>query len=143
MIVHVYRNLHRDCLSIVAREGEHKGRVIGYADAVGLLDAHYKVSQSGRCRVLREQKKNVHAVILGELIGLRGFKSRLYVHSLLQGCSTDELAEMYLIGDVTTNGLYEVTYNPYTHEQFMYKDKKKPIEFSVCSVVMPHYIGAT
>ena len=67
MRVRVYYNLNRAVWSIKAMEGEFKGRVIGYADAVVLSNAHTVVSEAGRQRVLRERRKNVHAYIEGEL----------------------------------------------------------------------------
>lgn len=66
-IVKVYRNLNKGCLSVVAMTGENKGRVVAYTDQLRLLNAVFKVSQSGRERVLRERRKNVHAGIVGEV----------------------------------------------------------------------------
>lgn len=63
MKVSVYWNLHRNCWSI-----RHKGKVIGYADSLLLEDVTFKVSESGRQRVLREKKKNVHAFACGTLL---------------------------------------------------------------------------
>ena len=60
--VEVYRNLHRDCWSI-----RQDGVVVAHANSVGLTNCTFKVSQAGRQRVLRDQKKNVHAKIVGTL----------------------------------------------------------------------------
>jgi hypothetical protein len=68
MRVFVYFNLHRKCLSVKALEGERKGRVIAHADSVLLANATFKVSEAGRQRVIREQRKNVHAGVVGEMI---------------------------------------------------------------------------
>jgi len=69
-VVEVYRNLHRRCFSIRSVE---TGRVIGHAtDGVGLVRAEFKVSEAGRQRVLRERRKNVHAVVRGTLSILPG-----------------------------------------------------------------------
>lgn len=67
MRVFCYFNLHRLCFSVKALEGEHKGRVIAHADAVHLSGVEFKVSEAGRQRVLREQRKNVHAGAVGTL----------------------------------------------------------------------------
>lgn len=64
MKVKVYWNLHKKCFSV-----QHKGRVIEYTDHIILVNAEFKVSQSGRARVLREQRKNVHAFVAGEYCG--------------------------------------------------------------------------
>ena len=61
----VYFNLHKRCFSVKALEGPNKGRVIAHADAVYMEDCVFKVSEAGRQRVLREQRKNVHAGVVG------------------------------------------------------------------------------
>jgi len=40
-------------------------RVTGHTESVTLLEARFKVSEAGRQRVLREKKKNVHAIVEG------------------------------------------------------------------------------
>lgn len=68
MRVFIYWNLHKKCWSIKALSGENKGRVTGHALAFEVENAVFKVSEAGRQRVLREQRKNVHAGIVGDLI---------------------------------------------------------------------------
>ena len=63
MKVKVYYNLHKKCYSIVSLEKENYGRVIKHENYVPLTNAQFKVSEKGRQRVLREQKKNVHAYV--------------------------------------------------------------------------------
>jgi len=46
-------------------EGEHKGKVIDHVLGLALKDATFKVSRAGRERVIREQRKNVHAGVQG------------------------------------------------------------------------------
>jgi hypothetical protein len=58
-----------------------------------------KVSQAGRKRVLQEQRKNVHAGIVGEW--------------LEQGTPRE-----WMMWD-------EITYNPYKYETFVYKDNEE------------------
>ena len=67
MKVFVYFNLHRKCFSIKALEGANKGRVIDHAHSVALSNVTFKVSEAGRQRVLLEQRKNVHAGVVGTL----------------------------------------------------------------------------
>jgi hypothetical protein len=43
----------------------HNGRIVGYAEAVILTDVEFRVRESGRQRVLRERRKNVHAFVVG------------------------------------------------------------------------------
>jgi len=65
--VRVYKNLHLDCWSIKAMEGEDKGKVIAYSDEVTLTQVRFVISEAGRKRVLREKKKNVHAYVEGKV----------------------------------------------------------------------------
>ena len=105
--VFAYRNLHRQCWSVKALEGPLKGRVIYHANDLTLGWCDFKVSQAGRQRVLREQKKNVHAGVVGYL--------------------TD-------CGEITTDGIdldVPVTYNPYKYDSFV--DAR--CEVPVCSAL--------
>ena len=56
---HYYWNLHRSIWSEMLRS-----KVIGHHPNVVLYDCEFKVRQSGRERVLRENKKNVHAFVV-------------------------------------------------------------------------------
>lgn len=64
MKVDVYRNLHKGMYSV-----RHDGKVVAHAESVVILNPKFRVSQSGRDRVRRERRKNVHAMVTGELIG--------------------------------------------------------------------------
>lgn len=102
--VFVYFNLHKKCWSLKALEGENKGRVIAHEDFVTLVEATPKVSEAGRQRVLKEKRKNVHAGIVGYWED-RG------------------TASMYLLQlDLDP---YDVTYNPYKSNGFVYKETKE------------------
>ena len=68
MKVFVYYNLHRKLWSIKALEGDNKGKVIAHRHDVVLHKPKAKVSEAGRQRVLREQRKNVHAGVKGTLV---------------------------------------------------------------------------
>ena len=67
MDVEVYRNLHKGCLSVRC-----KGYVVAHLESITLEDVRFKVSASGRARVIREKRKNVHAVICGRVASLEG-----------------------------------------------------------------------
>lgn len=71
MQVRVYRNLHKNCYSIMARVA-NGWRVVAHAESVGLHGVTFKVSQAGRNRVLASGKKEVHAFACGELKAWRG-----------------------------------------------------------------------
>lgn len=101
MRVFVYFNLHKKVFSIKALEGEHKGRVIAHRGSLTLRDVTFKVSQAGRQRVLREQRKNVHAGVVGNWMG----------------CYEPAIA-----ANTTA-----VTYNPYKYESFVTKADDRPV----------------
>ena len=62
----VYRNLNAPgYFSVLADEGEHKGRVLGYARAVTLTNVTFKVQAGGYRRLQAEQVRNVHASAIG------------------------------------------------------------------------------
>ena len=71
--IEVYRNLHRDCFSV-----RHKGKVVGYLhdnEQLALTNVKFVVQPAGRAKVLRENKKNVHAFVRGEYVGFIGSRS--------------------------------------------------------------------
>jgi hypothetical protein len=94
--VFTYFNLHKMVFSVKALEGPNKGRVIAHTESIQLTDVTFKVSQAGRTRVLNEQKKNVHAGVIGT------FKS-------FDKASTECLKMAY--------------YNPYKTNQFLNGDE--------------------
>ena len=68
MKVRVYRNLNKKCLSVQSWVEGKGWRVTDHVQKIFLDNASFKVSQAGRRRVLAEQKKNVHAFIVGERV---------------------------------------------------------------------------
>ena len=68
MRVKCYWNLHKNTYSVMAMEGENKGRVIRYDNLINLENASFKVSEAGRQRVLRDRVKNVHAFVIGDMV---------------------------------------------------------------------------
>ena len=114
MKVEVYRNLNNGRLSI--RDAKTK-LVIGHADRVKLLDVTFHVSQAGRERVLREKRKNVHAVVRGYMVSAlfgEGYKGR----SLLEYVGYGDPMRVRSYHEVEP-----IKYNPYKASAFMYKDK--------------------
>ena len=61
--VRVYRNLHKNCLSI-----QQGGIVKCHAGNVVLKDGRFIVNKGGQARVRLEGKKNVHAFIEGMVV---------------------------------------------------------------------------
>lgn len=60
--VFVYWNLHKSLWSV--RDCKTR-KVIAHLHSLTLIDVKFKVSEAGRQRVLREQRKNVHAGVEG------------------------------------------------------------------------------
>ena len=56
----VYFNLRKNLFSV-----RQNGLVVAHKRFILLEDAVFKVSQAGRARVLREKRKNVHAMVKG------------------------------------------------------------------------------
>lgn len=61
--VEVYFNLHTHKWSV-----RQDGRVLLHCDAISIENAQLVVGKAGRQRVLREQKKNVHAFVRGYVV---------------------------------------------------------------------------
>lgn len=94
--VKVYFNLHNRLFSV-----QHGGRVVAHLPEVALKNVKFKVSEAGRQRVLREQRKNVHAFVEGEFEHKQTGEHK----TLPQG----------------------VSYNPYKHSSFVRTHDKSPI----------------
>lgn len=106
--VKVYFNLHNRLFSVMSG-----GKVVAHLPHIRLKDVKFKVSESGRQRVLENQRKNVHAYVEGT------FDHQPYnMFSLEQG----------------------VTYNPYKHEFFVRTHDLSPIYTAKAAVLKntPH-----
>lgn len=115
MKVFVYFNLHKKVFSVRAMEGENKGRVIAHTKTIELRDAVFKVSQAGRERVLKEQRKNVHAGVQGQWVDWSGDN---------------------------VDGLDAVTYNPYKYDSFVSVADQAPVRTAVRAVLNNRKIQA-
>ena len=65
--IEVYRNLHKNCFSI-----RKNGRVVKYLhdeDRLNMRDIKFAVQPAGHAKVIREQRKNVHAFVRGTFAG--------------------------------------------------------------------------
>jgi len=66
--VRVYRNLNKKCLSVQSWFKGKGWRVTDYVQKIFLDNASFQVLQAGRNRVLKQQKKNVYAFIVGKRV---------------------------------------------------------------------------
>lgn len=95
----VYRNLQTGSLSVRAKEGKHKGKVIDHISEVHLNDCEFHVNESGRQRVIENQRKNVHATVKGTLVDSK--------HKISNGIN--------------------IIYNPYKFSEFVTEDTHSPV----------------
>lgn len=59
--IHLYRNLHRDCFSVVGPDGS----VVAHVRSAGLRDVKFRVQPAGRRRAIASGTRNVHAYVSG------------------------------------------------------------------------------
>ena len=101
--IEVYKNLHTGTWSL---RDSKSGLVVEHPLCVVIYDAQFVVRPAGRLRVLKENRKNVHAFV-------RGTRGNL-----------DDVN----LGDFTLG----VTYDPYIHDSFVLRDNSTKIEFADC-----------
>ena len=99
--VMVYYNLHKQTFSVT-----YDSKVIMHADYVKLGDVEFRVRKGGKEKVSSEKSKNVHAFVIGRLLDYCEYPC-------------DELP--------VTDSNRIVTYNPYKHDSFVYKQSEEPI----------------
>lgn len=92
----IYFNLHLHVFSIkqqLVENGKKKWLVVGHGDNLKLSNPYFQVKEKDRLRVLEENRKNVHAFVIGSFEGID------------QEMETDDMDQIY--------------YNPRTVSQFM------------------------
>lgn len=105
----IYRNLHKDCFSVMRWNQEKKGyRLYQHVKDLEAYGVTFRVSQAGRARVLETKQKNVHAFVC-----CQEFK-------LASGAAN--------LGE-------EIYYNPYKMETFRIKSSDESI-LNADSVIM-------
>lgn len=57
MKVFVYKNLHKDCWSVKALEGENKGKVILHSNDLSLEHCEFRVQKGGQAKVRETKQK--------------------------------------------------------------------------------------
>lgn len=114
-------------------EGPDRGRVILLANAVALTDCTFKVGRAGRQRVLREQCKNVHAGVVGQLCafepkdagapagGLGAPLAKTVLH-------VPRLSAEHLLNALPGQAARAVTYDPYRFSTFVDEETLQPVQ---------------
>jgi hypothetical protein len=113
MKVYVYYNLHKHLWSVKALEGINKGRVIAHEDDIELFNCVFKVSQAGRERVLKENRKNVHAGVVGVWHRNAGIRTE-------------------------TKDMDKIRYNPYLFDSFVVADNLRRVS-NASTVVLTRF----
>ena len=106
--IEVYRNLHKKCFSV-----RHKGKVVGYlqdSEQLSLTNVKFVVQPAGHAKVLRENKKNVHAFVRGEYTG--------FINNLIEEMNFGPFHDL---------DFSNVSYNPYKSDKFIVESDGKPI----------------
>lgn len=93
---YMYRNLHQDCMSV-----KYRSKVILRTTFLYLVKVEFRVSESGRQRVIKTKHKNVHATLAMVSVS----DSAIY-------CQEDFVNQRVL------DKMVEVTYNPYAAGYF-------------------------
>lgn len=102
--VRVFRNWKHDCYSIM-----QDGRLKASARQLRLSDVEFRVRESGRRRMLRNRRKNVHAYAVGRLLD--------FVHP-------DDDRDLE---GMSGRGVY---YNPYEFPSFVDGETRSPVTFA-------------
>ena len=120
MRVWVYRNLKHGKQSTPLYSVMHKGKVIARKHRVLLSGVKFIVRESGRQRVLKEKRKNVHAFVVGDLVGKEG---------------------AFGIDENGPDLPCQVRYNPYDRGDFVYG--KTAVKGALGALLNEHGISAT
>ena len=104
MRVKVYFNITKRLFSVVALDGPSKGLVVQSVTNLVLQNCRFHVNESGRQRVLAQNRKNVHAYVYGEID-----------------------SSLLLPGQPVVGGI-EITYNPYKYSTFVIRETGLPID---------------
>lgn len=107
--VKVYFNLHTHLFSV---QDLRSGKVVAHGNNIILKNPTFKVSEAGRQRVLREQRKNVHAYVIGTYAGANE----------IQQLEQDFMQQAY--------------YNPYKLSTFVEKETQQPLHSAELAVMM-------
>jgi hypothetical protein len=99
--VMVYYNLHKHTFSVT-----YKSKVVLHADYVKLGDVEFRVRKGGKEKVRTEKRKNVHAFLIGELLD--------FCKHPCKDLPNESSSKI-------------ITYDPYKHDSFVYKDTEEPI----------------
>lgn len=123
--VQVYRNLNKPGVVYSLRDAK-TGRVVGYGSDVLLSNVKFRVRQGGRERVLREQRKNVHAFAEGDLVEI----------------DSPSLGRMARQFEADLGPWQQIRYNPYKYSSFVRAADERPVKEALFARVGPRGVDA-
>ena len=137
MKVDVYFNLHKKVWSVRCVKTR---KVVLHTTELTLSDVTFKVSQAGRERVIREKRKNVHAVVRGVL--QRWESGNVTEHGASLGVDNWHERRTAFF---RCSSQVRFTYNPYKFKSFMAASLRNPDEFfpvdgATGAVFTPRYV---
>ena len=103
-------------------------RVLAHSHFVILKDAVFKVNERGRQNVIRTKSKNVHAVVIGELLEIVVVKDRLNFFKTYRSVKIrkPEDSKCFEYQQVRKKGkhpdCHDIYYDPYILSQFVIKE---------------------
>lgn len=111
--VDVYRNLNKNCLSVMCRENGNSdyGQVIKHVDSISLSNVDFVVSEKSRERAKDQEKRNVHAYVRGivdkniEVIDGRNITYNPFKYDYFIDVDNNEYVDSAERVTVTTNGV--------------------------------------
>lgn len=120
MIVEVYRNLNQPGITYSVRStcaDRYNRLVIAHVAGIVLSDVEFRVSVAGRDRVRQTGRKNVHALVRGEVVAVKDLRPRRsQSHQLITGTPWNPTPSGCLI-----------KYNPYKYDTFVVAETNSPI----------------
>lgn len=97
-LVKVYRNLNRDCFTIMDKQSR---LVLGWAEFVMLKNVKFVVSKAGQAKVREKGVRNVHAFAVGEFVASAPFNFPRHTQAYYDPYKTDTFIDCNTKSPVT------------------------------------------
>ena len=138
--VRVYKNLHKDCYSI---QDAKTRKVIGYAAKFLLEGVEFKVSEAMRQKVIETGQKNVHAMMEGTLIAVKGEKADGTPLSHAEELLNEDPKDWFKRPKIAQPPFIRTHYHPYNFPTFFCLISEGEGEGNLASVWESQYGGGT
>jgi hypothetical protein len=115
---------------VKALSGEYAGRVVAHAAYIQMTGVSFHVSASGQARARREKQRNVHAGIIGYVVAIGSYETRL---------PNDIDVNRY----IPSSGTNLVTYNPWKYDTFVMKETGEPVHSATDVTIWSDLVSIT